>query len=253
MNGTVAGLFRHPVKGFTPEPLEAARLEAGMHFPGDRMFAVEDGPSGFDPEAPAHLSKMKFTVLARLPQIAGVCTLYDDASGRIRAEHADHGAINADLGTDDGRAAFAAWLTPVVGDDARGALRVIGPAGGHRFMDSPSGFVSIINLASVRAIAEKLGRPVDPARFRGNVTVDGWPAWSELDLADRTLALGGATVRGVKPISRCTATHVDPETAEADIDMLDALRAHFGHVLCGVYVEVVESGDVAVGDAVAVR
>jgi len=165
MTGRVASLSRHPVKGFTPEPLDAVTLAAGAHFPGDRLFAVEDGPSGFDPQAPGHISKMKFTVLARLPQIAGVRTRYNDATGVLSAKHARHGAVEADLSTAEGCAAFTAWLAPIVGDDARGELRVIAAPAKHRFMDSPKGFISIINLASVRDFAERLGRPVDPAQI----------------------------------------------------------------------------------------
>jgi len=49
MNGHVAGIFRHPVKGFTPEPLREVELAPGQGFPHDRIYAVENGPSGFDP------------------------------------------------------------------------------------------------------------------------------------------------------------------------------------------------------------
>ena len=83
MTGRIAALFRHPVKGFTPEALEAVSLAAGETFPGDRMFAVEDGPSGFDPAHPAHVSKMKFAVLAKIPELARARTLYDDDSGHL--------------------------------------------------------------------------------------------------------------------------------------------------------------------------
>ena len=52
MDARIASLYRHPVKGFTPERLTSAMLEAGACFPCDRLYAVEDGPSGFDPAAP---------------------------------------------------------------------------------------------------------------------------------------------------------------------------------------------------------
>ena len=50
MTATIAALFRHPIKGFTPEKVKLAQLVAGEAFPGDRLYALEDGPSGFDPE-----------------------------------------------------------------------------------------------------------------------------------------------------------------------------------------------------------
>ena len=71
------------------------------------------------------------------------------------------------------------WRFELIGDeDVKGPLKVV-DAPGHRFMDHPKGDVSIINLASVRDLEAKLGRPVDPLRFPGNVYVDGWPAWAE--------------------------------------------------------------------------
>ncbi len=48
MPGQIASLYRYPVKGLSPEALDSADLEAGGHFPGDRLFAIENGPSGFD-------------------------------------------------------------------------------------------------------------------------------------------------------------------------------------------------------------
>jgi len=59
----VAALCRHPVKGFTPEPVADAHLTAGGWFPGDRMYAVEDGPVGYDPAAPAPIPQTPFAGL----------------------------------------------------------------------------------------------------------------------------------------------------------------------------------------------
>ena len=46
-------IYRYPVKGLSPEKLQRVHwLEAGSTFPADRLFAIENGPSGFDPAAP---------------------------------------------------------------------------------------------------------------------------------------------------------------------------------------------------------
>jgi uncharacterized protein YcbX len=60
MAARIASLYRYPVKGLSPEPLARAALTPGDYFPGDRLFAVENGPSCFDPAAPAHQPKIKF-------------------------------------------------------------------------------------------------------------------------------------------------------------------------------------------------
>ena len=248
----IKAIYRHPVKGFTPERLSAATLHAGACFPCDRLYAVEDGPSGFDPAAPAHVSKMKFTVLAKIPEVAKARTAYDEATGVLSARAAGQPDFAGDLRGEAGRRGFEAWLTTLLGDRIQGPLRVVEGPGGHRFMDSRSGYVSIVNLASVRDLEARLGRPVDPLRFRANLYVEGWPAWVENDWTGRAMRVGEARAEVLKPIVRCAATHVDPVTAERDIELVKALFDHYGHMFCGVYVKVEEGGAVREGDAVAV-
>jgi uncharacterized protein YcbX len=252
MQAQVVSLYRHPVKGFTPERLDQAELVAGQCFPCDRLYAVEDGPSGFDPAAPAHISKMKFAVLAKIPQVAKARTAYDPATGVFTARAEGRADFAGDLRGDEGRRGFETWLADLLGDAVQGPLRVIAGPGDYRFMDSRSGYVSIVNLASVRDLADRLGRPVDPLRFRANLYVEGWPAWAENDWTGRTMRVGEARAQVLKPIVRCAATHVDPVTAERDIELVKALFDHYGHMFCGVYLNVEEGGAVREGDGVAV-
>lgn len=248
-DGVVTALWRHPVKGFTPEPLQAATLPTGGWFPGDRVFAVEDGPSGFDRAAPEHLPKQKFTVLMRTAEVAGVRTRFDGPARvlSVSADGHDPLAIRIDEPVD--RTIFETWLSAVLGDAVSGPLKLVSAEGlDHRFMDHPRGRVSILNLASVRDFETRVGRPVDPLRFRANIWVEGWPAWIENDGADRELILGDARLTGVKPIVRCAATHVDPETAERDFDLVPALFEQYGHRWCGLYATIAKGGPVRIGD-----
>lgn len=253
MIGTIQSIWRHPVKGFTPEPLQAVTLSAGRCFPCDRLYAVEDGPSGFDPAAPKHISKQKFTVLAKIPSVAKIRTAYDEASGVMTASFEDGPQVRADLTRPDGREAFAAWLTGVLAEDIRGPLRVLPAPGAHRFMDDEGGFVSIVNLASVRDFEARIGRPVDPRRFRANLYVEGWPAWVENQAPAAAVRIGAAEAQVFKPIVRCMATHVDPDTGERDLDLVGALYKTYGHTFCGVYLSVTKDGTVRRGDAVSLQ
>ena len=250
MSGTLESLWRHPVKGFTPEPLEAAVLQAGACFPCDRLYAVEDGPSGFDAAAPKHISKQKFTVLAKIPAVALIQTHYDEATGVITARFRNGPLLRARLTHEAGRRAFATWLAAMLGGEVRGPLKVLPAPGAHRFMDDEAGFVSIVNLASVRDLEARLGRRVDPRRFRANLYVDGWPAWIENEASDWRVSLGAAEARVVKPIVRCMATHVDPDTGERDIDLVRALFDNYGKTFCGIYLSVTRGGRVRRGDGV---
>jgi uncharacterized protein len=250
MQARISSLYRHPVKGFTPERLTEVELVAGQCFPFDRLYAVEDGPSGFDPAAPDHISKMKFTVLAKIPRVANARTAYDEATGVFTAQAEGRPDFAGDLRGAEGRGGFEAWLADLLGDEVRGPLRVVEGPGDYRFMDSRSGYVSIVNLASIRDLEARLGRPVDPLRFRANLYVEGWPAWVENDWTGRVMKVGAARAEVLKPIVRCAATHVDPVTAERDIDLVKALFDNYGHMFCGIYLKVEQGGAVAEGGEV---
>ena len=76
----IAGLYRYPVKGLSPEPLPSVALEPGQTFPADRRYAIENGPSGFDPADPKWMSKAYFLMLMRDEWLATLHTHFDDAS-----------------------------------------------------------------------------------------------------------------------------------------------------------------------------
>lgn len=250
MSGLAAAIFRHPVKGFTPEPLVRVTLAPGQGLAFDRLYAVENGPSGFNPAAPAFIPKQKFTVLAKLARVAAARTRFDEVTGVFEATAPGLPALRENLETETGREAFAAWLADLLGDAARAPLKVIKAPDAWRFYDQPQGHVSVVNLASVHDLGHRLGVTVDPLRFRANVYVEGWPAWAENEWTGRDLRLGRARAQVFKPIKRCAATHVDPTTAERDLDVTRALFESYGHMFCGVYLQILDGGDFGVGDAV---
>ncbi len=250
MSGHVAGIFRHPIKGFTPEALQNVALAPGQGFPFDRLWAVENGPCGFDPAAPAFVPKQKFTVLAQIAQVAAARTRYDPATDLLHVTGPDGREFSGRLAHAAGREAFAAWLTELLGEDVLSPLRVVAAPGEHRFTDHPLGQVSIVNLASVRDLSQRMGVELDPLRFRANLYVEGWPAWVENSWAGKDLLVGWAQAKVFKPIVRCAATHVDPTTAMRDLDVVKALFDHYGHLHCGVYVQITAPGAVGLGDAI---
>ena len=249
MDPQVASLYRYPVKGLSPEPLARAELVQGQYFPGDRLFAVENGPSGFDPADPQHQPKIKFLMLMRNERLAALRTRYDDAAGTLTIEGGDGGPLRADLGTADGRLTVEAFFRRFVPKELRGPPKVLAAPDGFRFTDSRLGFVSLINLASVAAVEAAAGAAVNPLRFRGNIYVQGWPAWAELDLVGQEIALGPTIrLKVTKRIVRCAATDVDPDTGIRDLAIPGTLMKSFGHTDCGIYAEVLAGGTVTVGD-----
>src|SRR5450432_3757280 len=89
----IASLYRYPLKGLTPEPLHRVALRAGQTLPADRRYAIENGPSGFDPADPKWMSKVYFLMLQRDDWLAGLQTHFDDASNVLTIRH--NGAIAA--------------------------------------------------------------------------------------------------------------------------------------------------------------
>ena len=251
----IASLYRYPVKGLSPERLDRADLTAGGYFPGDRLFAIENGPSGFDPAAPKHQPKIKFLMLMRDEGLARLRTRYDDATGTIVIKDGAHEAARGDLSTEAGRDAIEAFFRQFMTKGLRGAPKLLAaPDEKFRFTDSSRGFMSIINLASVYAIENMVGAPVDPLRFRGNIHVDGLAPWAEFDLVGQVLETGsGARLKVTRRIERCAATNVDPDTGFRDLDIPGTLQRRLGHADCGVYAEVLDGGAVHEGDRLTVQ
>jgi uncharacterized protein YcbX len=246
----IQAIYRYPVKGLSPEPLPRAWLAAGETLAGDRAYAIENGPSRFDPALPRYQPKTHYLMLMRNERLATLKTRFDAPSRTLVIARAGHEAVRGDLGTAQGRAAIEAFFAQFCPDELRAAPRVL-HAPGFSFSDVARKVVSIINLASVAALAQQMGAAIDPLRFRANVYLDGWPAWSELGLVGEEIAIGGnARLKIVKRIVRCAATNVDPDTGARDLAIPDALQRAYGHADCGIYGEVATPGEIAVGDRV---
>lgn len=247
-DAAIQSIYRYPVKGLSPEPLPRVALTPGQTIPGDRLYAIENGPSGFDPAAPRHQPKMRYLMLMRNERLATLRTRFDDATHTLTVDYDGRGAARGDLRTADGRAAIERFFASFSAADLRGPPKVL-HAPGFSFSDVAAKVVSIINLASVADLENYVGAPIDPLRFRANLYVSGWPAWQELDMVGRKLSIGnGVGVKIIKRIVRCAATNVDPTTGARDLEIPNTLMKTFGHADCGIYGEVITGGTIAVGD-----
>src|SRR4051794_34012211 len=244
----IAALHRYPVKGLSPERLGRAELRQGDYFPGDRLFAIENGPSGFDAAEPRHQPKIKFLMLMRNEALARLRTRYEDETGTLAIAEGGREVTRGKLSSPEGRLAIEAFFRRFMPRELRGPPKLLSAPQGFRFTDSSKGFVSIINLASVAALEELVAAPVDPLRFRGNLYVEGLEPWAELDLVGRRLeTAGGVRLRVTKRIERCAATDVDPGSGTRDLDIPATLMRRLGHRDCGVYAEVLAGGIVREG------
>jgi len=245
----VVSLHRYPVKGLSPEPVQRVQLTRDAFFPGDRLYAIENGASRFDAAAPAFLPKIKFLMLMKQGRLAALHTRYDDATRVLTISRDGRECVRGDLGSEDGRAAVEAFIADYCKGELRGPPRVLAAPAGFRFTDSlQSGFVSFLNRASLEDLEKTLGQPVDPLRFRANVLVDGLSAWEENDWTGATLSAGALRLKIDKRIERCNATNVRPGTGERDLDLIRAMMKAYGHFDCGFYASVTSSGPLGTGD-----
>jgi uncharacterized protein YcbX len=246
----IASLYRYPVKGLSPEPLPRVALGVGQTLPADRRYAIENGPSGFDPAAPAWMPKSYFLMLMRNERLAGLRSHFEDNTHLLTIRENGRVVARGDLETAGGRAAIEAFFATNFAGELKGPPKVIS-GGGHSFSDVAKKVVSIINLGSIAAVEAIVGLPFHPLRFRANLYVGGWPAWHEFELLGQTLAIGDARLKVVKRITRCAAINVDPESAARDLDIPPALMRRLGQSECGIYAEVIAGGTIGVGDAIA--
>jgi uncharacterized protein len=245
MDAAVNAIYRYPVKGLSAEAL-------------DRGFAIALGTTQFDSARPEWLSKTHFIMLMRDEALARLHTHFAPESSVLTIERDGEVLLEARLSEPDGQRRIAAFFDEFMGAKVAGPLRIV-EAPGHAFADSrpkPNAstdkYISLINRNSIRDLEAKIGAEVDPIRFRANVYFDGPPAWAEHEWLEREITVGGARLRVIATITRCAATEVNPVTAERDLDIVGGLRRHFGHNLMGIYAEVLDAGDIAVGNTLSI-
>ena len=111
MNARIEAIYRYPVKGLTSQKLERTTLSPGATLPADRLYAIENGPIGFDPAEPKYFPKQRFLMLMRNERLATLRTEYDEASHTLTIGHEGREVARGDLRTSEGRLAIEAFFT----------------------------------------------------------------------------------------------------------------------------------------------
>ncbi len=247
---TVRGLYRYPVKGLSPEPLEQVQLKSGETIPFDRAYAVENGPGRFDLESPQYLPKINFLMLMRHERLAALQSRFEEATQTLTILRDGKQVARGQLTTPIGRKLIEQFLAGYMNAELRGAPKIVF-APGHSFSDVSAKCLHLINLASVRELERVLGFPINPLRFRPNLIIDGLDPWEEFDFSEKEFSIGHARLSGFSRTQRCAATDVDPGTAKRDTAIPAVLQRTWGHSDFGIYAHIIEDGLVTVGDAVS--
>lgn len=244
---TITHLYRYPFKGLSAEPLDRVQVKPLAMLPGDRQFAFAHSTSEFQPQAPRHLPKTQFLMLMKDEALAALDTVYDHHTGVLSIYQQQQLQIQGALEQIEARRAFEAFFADYLGL-AQPPRLVQAP--GHSFADDAAKVVSAINLASVRALETELGAELHPLRFRANVYFDTATPWEEFNWVDQIIQLGPVKAQVIKPIPRCAAVHVNPLTAKRDLSILTTLSRCYGHRHMGIYLQILEAGEIKVADPV---
>lgn len=244
----LAHIWRHPIKAIGVEELGAVLLKAGRALPFDRHWAVAHEAARLA-EGGGWAPKINFLRGVSGPELMAITAqLAPGGTVSLRHPRAPDLSVNPDRADDAAR--LLAWLAPLWPADRPAPARVV-RAEGCAMTDKAEPFVSVLNLASNRALGATMGRDLSIRRWRGNLWIDGFKPWQEFDLIGQEISIGPARLRIDQSITRCKATTVNPDTGAVDGDTLQALRDGYGHQDFGVYATVVSGGTVTRGDRVA--
>ena len=258
-------LFRYPLKSGADEALDTATVTA-RGLLGDRRWMVVDDDG-------------EFLTGRRFPQLVRVCARLARGSLQLRApgqtdcrvsEPRAGGERTAVTVWGDRVAALdagdsaAAWITALLRIPARlvfmdeAAQRDVDPAFAlpGDTVSFADGFPLLpIGSASMADLNRRVGRSMDPRRFRPNLLVDTPAPFTEDRW--RRIRIGEIVFDVVKACSRCRFTTVDPDSGERDADgeplrTLARFRAAGDGVLFGQNLIPRTTGTIRVGDELQV-
>ncbi|MFR9806711.1 MOSC domain-containing protein [Pseudonocardia sp. RS010] len=265
--GTIAALYRYPVKSMLGEPVEEIAV-GPLGVAGDRRFALLDEETGRvatakHPRRWRQLLQCRSTtapdgVRVTLPDGREVDASAADEElsallGR-RVRMADERPAGAEVERPDPVDVLAEGVEAEV-DYA--LLEIAQGTPGGAFVDhSP---VHLITTATLDAIGVGAAEAL---RYRPNVVVrtpEGSPPFAENDWPGREITLGAVRLRATLPTPRCSVPTLEHGALGRAPDAVRPLLARrvevpgFGLLPCaGVYAEVVTGGTVRAGDEVRV-
>jgi uncharacterized protein YcbX len=251
MNGTVAQIWRFPVKSMRGEQVTEGVLgEQGLE--GDRQWGVVDAATGkvLSAKREARLLDASARLLGGQVEMS-----LPDGSIVAGADPGADAALSAWLGRDvrldqaspDRPAAYEMHVDNT--DETSATIELPCPPG--TFLDAAA--VHLLTTASLRAAGRQHpGGAWDVRRFRPTVLVDcDGEDWVEDAWIGSAVGVGSATVMVFAPTVRCAIPTRAQDGLPRDLDIARTVNREHGANL-GVYAAVTTPGPVRVGDAVEI-
>ncbi len=244
MTGTPTHLWRHPIKSHGSEALEKVTVKAGTTLPWDRTWAVAHEQakleSGWSP-------CQNFSRCAKAPGLMAIKSALDEAAGTLTLSHPTRPELTFRPDDPADQPRFLEWVAPLMPKDRAGSERIL-RIDTRGMTDTDYASISLGNLASLRALSQRVGTTLDPRRFRINLWIDGLAPWEEFDWVGHEITLGPVRFRVEEPIQRCMATTANPDTGHRDADTLGALESGWGHRNFGIYLTALIDGELTCGN-----
>ena len=234
----VVALYRHPVKSLPAEHCDALEIAEDGRVIGDRVLGFR-----FDDAGPPNDTKWRqktwFASLQHSPELASLSCGYDPATRRlwIRLPDTDETIEgNIDEPADRLRMEhrFNQWYsslpdTPSASGRRKLPLRLVGNGTDGRFHDTAAGLATLHSRESLDDLAKAADiSELSELRFRSNIVIQGCKPWQEFQWIGGKIQIGQVQFRSRKTVTRCLATHVDPQTAQRDIDVMGTLTRIIG-------------------------
>jgi uncharacterized protein YcbX len=234
--GEVRQIYRYPVKSFSGEGLNCARIEVyGLY--GDRCYAfVDNTKQGWD----------RFVTARHIPQMLGYRA--------ILSAQADVGEFaQVEARGPDGRK--FQWDDDLLQEIQQYTSRKIS-AESHRASSRgkkavDDGSILIISESSIRTLEQLWGKKVDPSRFRPNllISLNDEASGHEAGWIGKGIRIGDVELSIQSLCERCSMITFDPDTIERDPSLLT--KVYEGMALqFGIYADVEKTGMIQIGDPI---
>ena len=215
--------------------------------PWDRRWAVAHEASKAD--GSEWVPCANFSRGSKAPNLMAIDAAVDETTGVLTLTHPDQKDISFD--PDGDISSFLEWVAPLMPQERAQSAKIL-RVKDRGMTDTPYPSISINSHASLNDLEAKIGQPMDARRWRGNLWVEGFSPWEELEWIGKRVQIGDVVFDVLDPVIRCLATTANPDTGERDADTLGALQSNWGHKNFGVYAKVIQSGQIKLGDKVQV-
>jgi len=141
--------------------------------------------------APGWMPKNHFLNLGRDEKLAQLAVHFDPETTTLTVVKGGRRVATGNAATSIGRTMLDQFFAKFITSGARGNPKIV-ETPGTPFADCPERFLSIIGTSSLAEVERVARQPVDPLRFRTNLTLTGEEGWEERDWIGCGLAIGEA-------------------------------------------------------------